>query len=165
MDPSGAGIGKAAGELLQEMQKAQAETQKAGVGQTGAPTQSFQEVMQTQQVQQPTEVQTGRDVHSATQANNVLLQAKVNATSPSTRVGEAARAQQSRMAKLMQELVDGQDKMNNLMRLALSGRQFSPSEMLAMQAGIFRFSQELELTSKVVEKATSGIKQTMSTQV
>ena len=32
-------------------------------------------------------------------------------------------------------------------------------------AGVYRFTQELELTGKVVEKATSGIKQTMNTQV
>jgi hypothetical protein len=51
------------------------------------------------------------------------------------------------------------------MKMALSGRQFTPPELLAMQAGVYRFSQELELTSKVIEKATSGIKQTMNTQV
>jgi len=34
-----------------------------------------------------------------------------------------------------------------------------------MQAGVYRFTQELELTSKVVEKATATIKQTMNTQV
>ena len=39
------------------------------------------------------------------------------------------------------------------------------SELLAVQAGVYKFSQELELTSKVVEKATSGVKQTLQTQV
>lgn len=81
------------------------------------------------------------------------------------RVGEAAQAQRSKMAQMLEELVGGQDKMTGIMKMALSGRQFSPPELLAMQAGVYRFSQELELTSKVVEKATSGIKQTMNTQV
>ena len=76
-----------------------------------------------------------------------------------------AKAERSRVADLLENLVNGQDKMTNIMNLALSGRQFSPPELIAMQAGVYRFSQELELTSKVVEKATSGVKQTMNTQV
>ena len=55
--------------------------------------------------------------------------------------------------------------MTKIMHMALSGRQFSPTELLAMQAGVYRFSQELHLTGKVVEKATGGIKQTLNTQV
>ena len=69
------------------------------------------------------------------------------------------------MVEIIEQLAGGQDKMSNIMNLALSGKKFSSSELLAMQAGIYRFSQELEITSKGVEKATSGIKQTMNTQV
>ena len=46
----------------------------------------------------------------------------------------------------------------------LVGKEFAV-ELLAIQAGVYKFSQELELTSKVVEKATSGVKQTLQTQV
>ena len=66
---------------------------------------------------------------------------------------------------MIEGLVSGQDKMTQIMEMAMSGKQMGPQELLAMQAGVYRFSQELELTSKVVEKATSGIKQTMNTQV
>ena len=48
---------------------------------------------------------------------------------------------------------------------ALSGDKLSSQELLAMQAKIYRFTQEMEITSKVVEKSTSGLKQTMNTQV
>jgi hypothetical protein len=51
------------------------------------------------------------------------------------------------------------------MNMALSGKQFSPTELLAMQAGVYRFSQELDLTSKVVQQFASGVKQTLNTQV
>ena len=44
-------------------------------------------------------------------------------------------------------------------------KSFTPTELLAVQAGVYKFSQELELTSKVVEKATDGVKQTLQTQV
>ena len=70
-----------------------------------------------------------------------------------------------KIAELIEGLVEGQDKMGQIMKVAMSGKKLSSSEMLAMQAGIYRCSQELEITSKVVEKATSGIKQTMNTQV
>ena len=95
----------------------------------------------------------------------MLLQARRTATSPSTRVGEAAKTQRTQMAQMLDQLISGQDKMTQIMKLALSGKQFNSQELLAMQAGVYRFSQELDLTGKVIEKATSGIKQTMNTQV
>ena len=49
--------------------------------------------------------------------------------------------------------------------MATSGKTFSNQQLLAVQASVYKFSQELEMTSKVVEKATSGVKQTMQTQV
>jgi hypothetical protein len=160
MDPSGGGIGKAAGELMKEMQKAQNDLQQLEkTQQTGQGSTNFQNVMQTQA---PHNVQATGQV---AESHKVLLKAKVNANLPSTRVGQAAQAQRSRLANMLDGLIGGQDRMTKIMNLALSGRQFSPTELIAMQAGVYRFSQELELTSKVVEKATSGIKQTMNTQV
>jgi hypothetical protein len=159
---SGGGIGKAAKELMAEMQRAQADMQqKSNKGsEASGPNQAFQQAMEgTKSVQPAANVQ---QTHSATR---VLMQAKDIAASPSTRVGEAATTQRSRMADMLEKLVGGQDKMSSIMKLALSGRQFNSQELLAMQAGVYRFSQELDLTGKVVEKATSGIKQTMNTQV
>lgn len=40
----------------------------------------------------------------------------------------------------------------------------SPAELLALQAGVYRFNQELELASKVVEKATGAVKTTLQSQ-
>lgn len=163
---TGSGIGKAAGELMKEMQKAQADMQR--LDKQSAPTgpnQAFQDAMQAQQAQNVHQVQSTQQVSSVSKASNVLLQAKVNANTPSVRVTEAGKAQRTQLASMLEELVGGQDKMTGIMKMALSGRQFSPPELLAMQAGVYRFSQELELTSKVIEKATSGIKQTMNTQV
>ena len=38
-------------------------------------------------------------------------------------------------------------------------------EPLGVQAGVYRFSHELELTSKVVEKSSGGESQTMNTEL
>lgn len=159
----GGGIGKAAGELMQEMQKAQNELNQLDQSKTGGAAQpgAFQNVMQAQQSQTVNQVQ---DTQQVGKAASVLQAAKLNAL-PSTRVGSAARAKESKLADMLGGLIGGQDRMTGIMNMAMSGRQFSPPELIAMQAGVYRFSQELELTSKVVEKATSGIKQTMNTQV
>ena len=162
MDPSGGGIGKAAGELLKEMEKAQKELQQLDKTQQTGGANQFQNVMQAQQTQG---VQATNQAQGVQEASKILQQAKINQLSPSTRVGEAARSKQNRMTKMLEGLIKGQDRMTHIMNMALSGRQFSPPELIAMQAGVYRFAQELELTSKVVEKATSGIKQTMNTQV
>jgi hypothetical protein len=163
---TGSGIGKAAEELMKEMQKAQAEVHQKSLDKVGggSPTQDFGQVLQSHQTQEVGKVSTSK-VHGAHKAANILAQAKINASAPSQKVNEVATAQRSKMADMLQELIGGQDKMTGIMKMALSGRQFSPPELLAMQAGVYRFSQELELTSKVIEKATSGIKQTMNTQV
>ena len=69
------------------------------------------------------------------------------------------------LEKLFGGVMEGQGKLDKIIKLATSGKSFSPTELLAVQAGVYKFSQELELTSKVVEKATSGVKQTLQTQV
>ena len=162
-DPTGGGIGQAAGELLKEMQKAQAEVQQQVDQKNATTTQSFGQMMQ-QQVSGTTQAADAQ-VQAQTGSTSVLQQAKANMESPSTRVGATEKTEQSKLATMLEGIINGQDKMNTIMHMALSGKQFSPTELLAMQAGVYRFTQELDLTSKVVEKATGGIKQTLNTQV
>ena len=75
------------------------------------------------------------------------------------------KTRDTQLTKVLNSVVSGQDKMSKIIKLATSGRSFNPTELLAIQAGVYKFSQELELTSKVVEKATDGVKQTLQTQV
>jgi len=51
--------------------------------------------------------------------------------------------------------------MDKLISSSLSGKSFSNSELISLQAGMYKYSQELDLCSKVVEKATSGLKDTL----
>ena len=75
------------------------------------------------------------------------------------------KTRDTQLTKVLSSVVSGQGKMDKIIKLATSGRAFNPTELLAIQAGVYKFSQELELTSKVVEKATDGVKQTLQTQV
>lgn len=164
---TGGGIGQAAGDLLKEMKKAQAEMQTMEKRPGGAA--SFQQTMQSQAAQQAQ--QKAASSTQATQlggggvADQLSREAKVRRKLETTRIGETEKNKESKLASMLENLVNGQDKMTQIMNLALSGKQFSPTDLMAMQAGVYRFTQELDLTSKVVEKATGGIKQTLNTQV
>lgn len=184
---SNQGMGQAAGELLREMQKAQSEMQQLEERQKlGAPSEQFDHVMQSQMGQQnahsqapdaakmqgavPQSAVTGVQGTGRAATVDVLRQARVDQTKldrtvHTTRVGATERAEENKLQGMISQLVSGQDKMTKIMNMALSGKQFSPTELLAMQAGVYRFSQELDLTSKVVQQFSSGVKQTLNTQV
>lgn len=65
----------------------------------------------------------------------------------------------------LDRLQAAQRRMDEVLRLAESGRGFSPAELLALQAQVYRASQQLDLAGKVVEKATGGVKQLLQTPV
>jgi len=59
----------------------------------------------------------------------------------------------------------GHLRLEKLIQASASGKQFSNAELLSLQASMYKYTLELDLTSKVVEKATSGIKDVVKTQV
>ena len=66
---------------------------------------------------------------------------------------------------VVRELVAGHLRLEKLIQASASGKQFSNAELLSLQASMYKYTLELDLTSKVVEKATSGIKDVVKTQV
>ena len=99
--------------------------------------------------------------------------AKPNAVEPGTRM-EVARPVQAKPqiqvqapnpARVLNQVQQAQNKLDSLLKMAESGRTFSPAELLAFQAHAYRASHELDLASKVVEKGTSAVKQTLQTQL
>ena len=72
----------------------------------------------------------------------------------------------SMMSSMMANLEKGQAHIDKLINGGIAnGKSMSNQELLAMQAGMYKYTQELDLVSKVVEKATSGLKDTLKTQV
>ncbi|MGC4116477.1 MAG: ATP-dependent helicase HrpB [Myxococcales bacterium] len=98
--------------------------------------------------------------------------AKPNAVEPGTRM-EVARPQPKAQlnvqapspAKVLNQVQQAQKRLDTLLKMAESGRTFSPAELLAFQAHAYRATQELDLASKVVEKGTSAVKTTLQTQL
>lgn len=68
-------------------------------------------------------------------------------------------------AKVLDHVSAAQARMDQVLKIAESGKSFSPAELLSLQAHIYRASQELDLAGKVVEKSTAGVKQVLQTQV
>lgn len=66
---------------------------------------------------------------------------------------------------ILQNLDAGHKKIESLLRVSVSGVRLSQQELLTLQMRVYRFSQEVELISKLVEKGTSGVKQVVNTQV
>ncbi len=68
-------------------------------------------------------------------------------------------------AKVLDQVNHAQNRMEQILKMAESGKSFSPAELLSLQTHVYRASQELDLAGKVVEKATGGVKQVLQTQV
>ncbi len=110
---------------------------------------------------QPTPVQTeATSVQRAHGGRN-----KVESAQSTQRVDATSGARESNPTKMIDEVSHAQSRMDQILKLAESGKSFSPAELLSLQAQTYRASQELDLAGKVVEKATGGVKQVLQTQV
>jgi hypothetical protein len=69
------------------------------------------------------------------------------------------------MTQVVGDLEKGQVNLEKIIAQASSGKQFSNAELLSLQASMYQYTQQLDLTSKVVEKATTGLKDVVKTQV
>ncbi len=70
------------------------------------------------------------------------------------------------LSKMLGDMEKGQGVLDKLINQGLGGSQkLDNGQLLALQAGMYKYTQELELTGKVVEKATTGLKDTLKTQV
>jgi hypothetical protein len=88
-----------------------------------------------------------------------------HASSAKCRLGAAKPNAEVTATRVMDQVNRAQSRMESILKLAESGKSFSPAELLSLQTHVYRASQELDLAGKVVEKATGGLKQVLQTQV
>ena len=81
---------------------------------------------------------------------------------PESKIAAVATSPGERSA--FQRLVDGLGKEINsgehMMRGALGagGKDMAPSDLLALQAGVYRYGETVDLASKLIDKTSNGVK-------
>ena len=143
--------------------KAQGVEQAQGVqgAQAVQAAQAAQKVEQARQVEQVSKT----DKAALNKVNTAASQdVSARATPPVEGTAEAQKST-NMISHVVGELERGQVNLEKLIQAGASGKTFSNAELLSLQAGMYKYTQELDLTSKVVEKATSGLKDTLKTQV
>ena len=65
---------------------------------------------------------------------------------------------------MVNDIKHGQGRLNQLISEATSGKTYSPSEMIAMQAEVGKITTQLEMATKVVENFVSSVKTTLNIQ-
>ena len=56
-------------------------------------------------------------------------------------------------------------RVHGMLADAMAGKRFSPAELLALQAGVYRLNTELELAAKVVEQTNGAVRRALATEV
>jgi hypothetical protein len=66
---------------------------------------------------------------------------------------------------VLERAVAAERNLDTLLASAARGKTFSPAELLALQATVFRYSQTVEIVSRVADRLVGAVKQVMGTQV
>ncbi len=69
------------------------------------------------------------------------------------------------MTEAVKGLSDGQHRLESIIDELKSGRQFDRAELLGIQAEVSKLTEELQLTTKLVDSAMQGIKNMLQQQV
>jgi hypothetical protein len=154
---AGAGTPTKGAESFGQVMKGQA---AKGPEQLPSLVQQPQNASATQAHNQTQGISGTKDVHATTNANAGV--SKVEGTRQTQKV-EAT--QNSKPSTMIDQVNQAQQRMEDILKMAESGKSFSPAELLALQTHVYRASQELDMAGKVVEKATGGVKQVLQTQV
>ena len=76
-----------------------------------------------------------------------------------------SRGPASPLRAMLERAVGNEKQIDALLDAAARGKTFKPGELLAMQATVARYSQTVEVVSRVADRLVGAIKQTMGTQV
>lgn len=114
----------------------------------------LRQIEQTQKAQKP----------ELNKLNTLDKNATGKGMDPVTQKNEVGKST-SMMSSIVNNLEKGQVNIDKMLDGSLASKNLSNADLLQLQAGMYKYTQELDLVSKVVEKATSGLKDTLKTQV
>lgn len=65
---------------------------------------------------------------------------------------------------LGREMNQGESMMKHALAASRSGRDIGAAELIALQAGVYRYSEAVDLAAKLVDRTTSGVKTVLQGQ-
>jgi hypothetical protein len=89
-------------------------------------------------------------------------EAPARASAPSAATKPAAAGP---VRAVLERLVGAENRVDTLLSAAARGKTFSPAELIALQSSVFRYSQTVEVVSRVADRLVGAVKQTMGTNV
>jgi hypothetical protein len=66
-----------------------------------------------------------------------------------------------RFSEVLQDLDRGEKFVDRVIRRAMAGRDFTPEQLIAVQAGVYRHAQQMEAFSKLVDSVTGSVRRTL----
>ena len=81
------------------------------------------------------------------------------------RQAAATPAKATPVRAMLERMVGAENQVDKLLHAAATGKTFSPAELLALQSTVFRYSQTVEVVSRVADRMVGAIKQTLGTNV
>jgi len=134
-------------------------TEAAQATQQATKAQATQATQRTQKANHATQVERAGKADELKQANAAKREAPVSGKQ------QADKARNS-IGQLLTQIENRNAAMGEFVNKAMTGKiKLNQQQLLGLQAKVSEYSLELDLTGKVVEKATSGLKDTLRTQV
>jgi len=161
----------------QAVQVAQQTQRPEGAPKTGASkfdqamvdkAQSADAVNQMNAVQKAQAVDHAQQVGQVRKANSIQASEKATAARKDDPVTASSKADKPRsgIETALTQIEARSSAMDRFISDAVGGKvKLNAQQLLGLQAKVSEYSLELDLTGKVVEKATSGLKDTLHTQV
>ncbi len=84
---------------------------------------------------------------------------------PAAAKPEAPSPVAKNLARALDDVNKGEARIDALLEAAAKGKTFTPGELIAMQATVFRYSQTVEVLTRATDKLVGAVKQTLGTQV
>jgi hypothetical protein len=87
------------------------------------------------------------------------------AAPPASSGAAAASSLARRLGQALSGAAKGEAQLDAILDAAARGKTFTSTELLAMQATVFRYSQTVEVLSRATDRLVGAVKQTVGTQV
>ena len=69
------------------------------------------------------------------------------------------------MPRVLEELEVRRPRVDGAIQRALRGAEFSPAELIALQAQVYAYNEQVELVTRVVDKSVGSLKNVLNTQL